>query len=63
MDANVNLKVYDVLGKEVVTLVDEFKPAGYHQVTLDGSRLASGMYFYKLQLGSFLSVKKLLLVK
>jgi len=59
----VTLKVYDVAGREVATLVNEQKNAGDYQVTLNASRLASGVYFYKLQSGAFSSVKKLVLVK
>jgi len=60
---NVTLKVYDILGNEVTTLVDENKPAGNYEVKFDGSNLASGIYFYKLQSGSFAQTKKLLLLK
>jgi hypothetical protein len=63
LDARVTLNVYDVLGKEVLTLVDGFVPAGYHQVQLDGSRLSSGVYFYRINAGTFTDVKKLLLLK
>jgi hypothetical protein len=47
--SSVLLKVYDVLGREVMTLVNEEKPAGTYQVTLDGNNLSSGVYFYNLQ--------------
>jgi len=57
------LKVYDVLGNEVATLVDEYKPAGSYEVTFDASRLASGIYLYKLQAGSFLQTRKMILIK
>ncbi len=59
----VTLKVYDVLGREVATLVDEFKEAGYYSVEFNGSSLSSGVYFYKLVVGSYTSIKKLLLAK
>jgi len=59
----VTLKVYDILGKEVVSLVNEVKVAGNYKVTFDASRLASGMYFYRLSSGNFYSVKKLVLIK
>jgi hypothetical protein len=65
----VTLKVYDVLGNEVVTLVDEYKPAGSYEVEFNAvgtSRdlsLASGVYFYKLQAGSFVQTKKMVLLK
>jgi hypothetical protein len=57
------LKVYDVLGNEVVTLVDEFREAGRYEVTFDASQLASGIYLYKLQASSFVETKKMILLK
>ena len=57
------LKVYDVLGKEIATLVNENKPAGVYEAEFDASTLPSGMYIYKLQAGSFTDVKKMLLTK
>jgi hypothetical protein len=59
----VTLKVYNILGKEVATLVNETKNAGSYQVTFNAGKLASGVYFYKLQAGAFTNVKKLLLMK
>lgn len=59
----VSLKVYDVLGREVATLVNEMKPAGLHRVQFNASSLASGIYFYRLQAGSFVAVKRMLLLK
>jgi hypothetical protein len=59
----VTLKVYDVLGNEVATLVDGEKPAGSYEVEFDASGLSSGMYFYKLQTGNFVETKKMLLLK
>ncbi|MCK7523159.1 MAG: hypothetical protein MZV64_38550 [Ignavibacteriales bacterium] len=44
----VTLKVYDILGNEVATLVDEFKPAGRYEVNFDGKKLSSGLYIYTL---------------
>ncbi len=61
--SNVSLKVYDILGREVATLVNEKQNAGSYSVTFDGSRLASGVYFYKLAAGNFVSVKKLVVLK
>jgi len=58
-----SLKVYDVLGNEVATLVNEEKPAGSYEVDFDASQLSSGIYFYKLQAGSFFETKKMLLLK
>ncbi|MDP2208897.1 MAG: T9SS type A sorting domain-containing protein [Bacteroidota bacterium] len=57
------LKVYNIVGKEVAVLVNGYKSAGNHQVTFDGSQLTSGMYFYKLQSGNNVKVRKLTLVK
>lgn len=59
----VYLKVYDVLGRNVQTLVEREQPAGAHQATFDGSHLGSGIYIYRLQAGTFTATKKLLLVK
>ncbi|QQS38334.1 MAG: T9SS type A sorting domain-containing protein [Ignavibacteriales bacterium] len=57
------IKVYDVLGNEVATLVNEYKEAGSYEVEFDGSSLASGMYIYKLSSGGFTSSKKMILIK
>jgi hypothetical protein len=61
--SNVTLKVYDTLGKEVATLVDEMKSAGSYEVNFDASKLSSGIYFYKMQAGSYTETKKLILMK
>jgi hypothetical protein len=57
------VKVFDVLGREVATLVNEVKEPGSYTVQFSGSGLASGMYFYRIQAGTFLQTKKLLLLK
>jgi len=59
----VNLKVYDILGNEIALLVNEEKSPGYHKVTFDASKNASGIYYYKLQTGDYISVKKMVLLK
>lgn len=59
----VSLKVYDVIGKEVATLVDEYKPAGMHNVQFTMNNLTSGVYFYQLKAGSFTETKKMILIK
>ncbi len=59
----VNLKVYDILGKEVTTLVNENKEPGYYNVNFDGYKLASGIYIYRIVAGSYISTKKMLLIK
>lgn len=59
----VNLKVYDVLGNEIVTLVNEEKPVGEYEVEFNAAGLSSGIYFYKLNAGSFVETKKMILMK
>jgi hypothetical protein len=59
----VTLRVFDVLGREVATLVNGYQGAGSHTSTFDGSRLSSGVYFYRLQSGSFVNTKKMVLEK
>jgi tetratricopeptide (TPR) repeat protein len=60
---NVILKVYDILGREIVQLVNEVKESGNYQVNFDGSNLNSGVYFYTIESGKYKASKKLLLVK
>jgi glucose/arabinose dehydrogenase len=57
------LKVYDVLGNELATLVNEQKPAGTYSITFDASELPSGIYFYTLKAGNYLSSKKMIYLK
>ncbi len=59
----VTLKVYDILGKEIVTLIDEIEPAGNYQVEFNASSLPSGVYFYKIMAGTYTAVRKMLLLK
>jgi hypothetical protein len=59
----VSLKVFDVLGREVATLVNEEKQLGTYSVQWDASGQASGVYFYRLQTGNFVDVKKLILLR
>jgi hypothetical protein len=59
----VTLKIYDVLGNEVATLVNEEKPAGNYNVDFKGNNLASGIYFYTLRAGSFVQSRKMILLK
>ena len=66
--ANVKVKIYDILGREVVTLLSEDKPAGYHQMIWDGKsarglEVASGLYFYRFEVNNFVEVKKLILLR
>jgi len=59
----VTIKVYDLLGREVTTLVNENKPAGNYSIKFDGSKLVSGIYFYRMKAGDFVQTKKLILLK
>lgn len=59
----VRLKIYDILGNETATLVNEFQQAGNYEVKFDASNLASGVYFCKLQSGSFVQTRKLVLLR
>ncbi len=62
-DCFIQLKIYDSLGDEVKTLIDENKPAGDYEVEFNASKLASGIYLYRLQAGSNVSMKKMILMK
>jgi len=61
--SRVSLKVYDILGREVRNLVDGFRNAGSHEVTLNATDLSSGVYFYRLNAGDFVETKRLLLLR
>jgi hypothetical protein len=61
--SDVRLCVYDMLGREVAVLVHERMGAGIHTVKFEASSLPSGVYFYRLQAGSYVDAKKLLLVR
>jgi len=60
---NVKLIVFDILGNEVATLVNEKKSAGNHLVSFEASNLSSGVYFYKMQAGDFVNTKKMVLIR
>ena len=62
-DAHVSLEVYNTLGQDVAQIVDGPMTAGYHSVVFDGSRLASGVYLYRMKAGDFVATKKLILLK
>ena len=62
-DAQVKLAVYDISGRKVAELVNGWRDAGVHEVTFDGSHLASGVYFYWLEAGKFEVMGKMVLVK
>src|SRR5690606_8604547 len=57
------LKIYDLLGNDVATLVDEFQSTGRYEIKFNGSSLSSGIYFYRLQSDSFVETKKMILLK
>ncbi|MCX6166267.1 MAG: T9SS type A sorting domain-containing protein, partial [Ignavibacteriae bacterium] len=59
----VTLKVYDMLGKEVATLVNEKLAAGTYEATFDASQYTSGVYFYRLQTENFTDTKRMILIK
>jgi hypothetical protein len=62
-EGKVSLVVYNLLGQKVVTLFDGIKRAGYYELKFDASHRASGIYFYRLESGNFVSVKKMILMK
>ncbi len=59
----VSLKVYDILGNEIENLINEYKAPGNYQLTFSGENISSGVYYYKLQAGSYSQVKKMVLIK
>ncbi|MCH9028699.1 MAG: T9SS type A sorting domain-containing protein [Bacteroidetes bacterium] len=59
----VTLKVYDILGKEIATLVNEEKPSGRYEVSFNASSFASGVYLYRLNVNDYVDVKKMILLK
>ncbi len=62
-DEDVNIVVYDILGREIKTLVNEYKMAGNYKVEFNAASYASGIYFYKIKAGDFVDIKKMVLVK
>ena len=62
-DGLVQLEIFDILGRRITTLVNEYKNAGSYEQQFDASNLASGVYVYKLQAGDFVSSKKMILLK
>jgi hypothetical protein len=61
--SEVRLSVYDILGREVSVLINERRDAGVHEVKFEGSGLSSGVYFYRLTVGSYTQTRKLVLVR
>jgi len=62
-ESAVELAVFNLLGEKVVELINQEMPAGYHQTVFDAGSLSSGIYFYRIQAGTFIETKKLLLLK
>jgi len=62
-DVQVSVKIYDMVGREIKTLANEFKTAGRYSVTFSGADLASGVYYYKIKAGEFEQVRKMILLK
>jgi hypothetical protein len=62
-DSKVSIKVFDILGRKITSLVNGFIEAGYHTIEFDGSNFASGMYFYRIHTNGFEKVKKMVLLK
>ena len=62
-DGLVKLLIYDILGREVKTLVNEVKTAGYYDIKFNAGSFSSGVYFYKMVAGDFVSIKKLVVLK
>ena len=60
---NVTFKIYNILGDEVATLINEVKPAGNYEVEFNANGLASGIYFYQLKVDDFIQTKKMILMK
>lgn len=63
LSGNVSMKIYDNIGREVKSIINEFKDAGYYTVEFNGSNFASGIYYYKLETGNFTATKKMVLLK
>lgn len=61
--SNVTLKVYNILGQEVATLLNGFQDAGVHRLTFDASKLSSGVYIYRVEAGNYVQAKRMLLIK
>ena len=63
VDSKVSIKVYDVMGREVQTLVNERMGAGKYEVRFDGSGMTSGVYFYQMEAGNFKETRRMILIK
>ncbi|MBK8981907.1 MAG: T9SS type A sorting domain-containing protein [Ignavibacteria bacterium] len=63
VSGNISIRVYDITGKEIKTLVNEFRNAGTYDTEFNGSDLSSGVYYYKMETGNFSEIKKMILIK
>lgn len=63
VSSEISLKIYNISGKEIMTLVNETKNAGSYNIVFDGSDLSSGIYYYRIEAGNFVAVRKMLLIK
>jgi hypothetical protein len=61
--SEVHLVLYDHLGRQVQTLIDEVQSPGTHEAIFDAQNMASGIYFYQLRAGSYINLKKMILIK
>jgi hypothetical protein len=61
--AFITLKIFDISGREIKTLINEYKQLGNHSVIFDGNKYSSGVYFYSFQIGGFKQTKKMVLLK
>ena len=62
-NTHVSIKVYDIIGKEITTLVNEYKKPGHYSISFNGSNLSSGFYFYRISVGDYTEMKKMSLLK
>lgn len=62
-DGLVKIVLYNILGKEVMTVVNKYQAAGNYQINFDASNLSSGVYFYKMQSGTFSDMKRMMVVR
>jgi hypothetical protein len=62
-EGNVSIKVFDMLGREVSVVMNGFMKSGTYEITFDASTLASGTYFYRMQAGDFVDIKKMVVLK
>ncbi|HRJ86454.1 MAG TPA: T9SS type A sorting domain-containing protein, partial [Ignavibacteria bacterium] len=61
--SQVTIRIFDILGREVLTLLDEIKQPGFYETVFDGKDLASGIYFYRIEADQFIDCKKMVLLK